>query len=185
MTDLCFTPPRNKASSVRFSDKRYEKAKEESRKKAVDRDTVIALVNEYLESKNLITTENPVVENPTEFDYKKYKENYGLADKRDIVWIKFTKDDYVGVVATSNDINFSYPTCECDYSKIKDKKWAYHTSGILIHKLGKEWEESFVLVFPLKSKVNEKIKRGELEKEIGNHLIEKGVPILDYYSHMY
>ena len=44
--------------------------------------------------------------------------------------------------------------------------------GIIIHKLGKEWDESFVLIFPLKGIPNG-YTRSDVEAAIGNMLIEK------------
>ncbi len=41
--------------------------------------------------------------------YKDIKNFYNLKDIRDIVWMKFTRDGFLGVVATSNDINFHIP----------------------------------------------------------------------------
>jgi len=92
--------------------------------------------------------------------------------------MKFTEDGFLGVVATSNDINFDIPLSQKEYNK------NHNTSGIIIHYLNKKWNESFVLVFPLK-KIPEKLKRGDVERGIGNYLIKKGVPILDFFSHRY
>ena len=36
-------------------------------------------------------------------------------DRRDIVLLKFTKDGYLGVVAASDDINFSIPHNKSEY----------------------------------------------------------------------
>ena len=43
-------------------------------------------------------------------------------------------------------------------------------------------DESFVLIFPIKS-IPKGMTRHGVEKRVGNHLIDKGIPILDYYSH--
>lgn len=50
--------------------------------------------------------------------------------------------------------------------------------------LKKSWDTSFLLVFPL-SNIPEGYKRGDIEMAVGNYLSTKGVPIIDYYSHMY
>ena len=42
---------------------------------------------------------------PEDVDYNKLVEDYGLNDKRDIVWMKFSKEQYFCTVACSNDIN--------------------------------------------------------------------------------
>ena len=60
----------------------------------------------------------------------------------------------------------------------------YNSSGILVHKLKKEWDESFVLVFPLrKLKESCGYSRHNIEMALGNYLIEQNVPIIDFYSH--
>lgn len=84
----------------------------------------------------------------------------------DIIWMKFTTDDYLGVVATSLDINFS----------------TTNTSGKIINHLDKKWNEEFVLVFPLPN-IPKPLNRQLIESGIGNYLISKNVPILDFYSH--
>ena len=45
----------------------------------------------------------------------RYKE-FELDDKGDLVWMKFTKDGYLGVVAVSDDVNFDIPGL-CEYDK--------------------------------------------------------------------
>ena len=93
----------------------------------------------------------------------------GLKDKKDIVWMKFTKEekgeDFLGVVATGNDINFN----------------ANNASGKIIKSLGKNWNEDYVLIVLLK-KMPSYLNRQLVESGIGNYLISKEVPILDYFS---
>lgn len=109
--------------------------------------------NEYCQSVlGIITVENPTI-SPSDINYEKIQHNYGLDDKRDLVWLKFTKDGYLGVIATSNDINFNVSRNKSDYDKKHkifnsynqkfEKHWVYNSSGILLHKLGKEWDEFF------------------------------------------
>lgn len=94
----------------------------------------------------------------------------------------------------SNDINFDIPPNDSvydskvwkynEYTKKAELVWKYNSSGILVHKLNKKWDESLVLVFPLR-KLNESCGYGRhnIEMAIGNYLIEQKVPIIDYYSH--
>jgi hypothetical protein len=95
-------------------------------------------------------------------------------------------------VACSNDINFDiHPNKVCydEPSRVvneKIKRWKYNTSGIIVHSVNQEWNENYVLVFPLIGLCDGdegKKQRHEIEIGIGNYLIFKGVPILDYYSH--
>lgn len=173
---------------------RYNKAKKEIDEKIiVPIEIIIDHVNELLKAIGITQVPFPIM-SPFEVNYTSLKEEFNLDDERDIVWIKFTKDDFVGVVATSNDINFDispdasvYDNKIWKYNEYKKKDelvWQYNSSGILVHKLKKKWNESRVLVFPLKElRKNCKYSRHEIEMAIGNYLIEQQVPIIDYYSH--
>lgn len=170
---------------------RFNKAKKEIReKKVVPIETIIEYVNELLKAVGITEVKKPKMD-PFKVDYALLKKNFELDDERDIIWIKFTEDGFVGVVATSNDINFDIPPNDSVYDnkvlKYKGKEeptWEYNSSGILVHKLKKKWNESFVLVFPLKKLTeNCTYSRHDIEMAIGNYLIEKNVPIIDYYSH--
>jgi predicted lipase len=83
--------------------------------------------------------------------------------------LKFTTDGYLGVVAGSFDINFSYEK----------------TAGRLVNSVGKVWDETFVLIFPLTKDILNGRKKTDIETAVGNYLIDKGVPIIDFYSHNY
>lgn len=63
------------------------------------------------------------------------------------------------------------------------KGWKYNSSGILVHQLNKEWDDSFVLVFPLVDIPS--CYKGDIERAIGNYLIDNEVPIIDFFSHNY
>lgn len=173
-------------SSVHYKNTyRLDKAIEQaSSLQPVDVNVIIKLVNKFLGLICMKTVESPLIKNPLSIDYKKIKKDYQLDDIRDIVWLKFTEDGYLGVVATSNDINFDIPNFEADYNLKCSGRWKHNTSGILVHKLNKTWNTSFVLVFPLSNIPNE-YKRGDIERAIGNYLIHKNVPIIDFYSHNY
>ena len=83
---------------------------------------------------------------------------------------------------TSNDVNFDIPQSSHEYdrkhnvynpySKSYEETWLHNSSGILIHKLGKEWNRDFVLIFPLKN-IPKGYKRADIEEAVGNLLIEK------------
>ncbi len=178
--------PRSTKSSVHYSEVRLKKSEEQSKLEVVGTEKIIDYVNEFLRELKIEEVNNAKVsfEGKININYKKIKKDYSLENEKDIIWMKFTKDGFLGVVASSNDVNFNIPKSKDDYN-IKEKgSWKYATSGIIIHNLGKSWDESFVLVFPLKN-IPEGLKRGDVETGIGNYLIEKGVPILDFYSHNY
>lgn len=181
---------RSKDSSVHTGKKRFEKAEEQAKQQPVPLKKIIALVNEFLGEAGMVPCTNPVLrlEPNQKVDYKTIQKENGLQDKRDIVWMKFTRDGYLGVVAVSNDIGFDIPSsCEEYNQKIQYKtsfRWKFSTAGILIHSLGKQWDGSFALVFPLKN-MPEGYNRHHIEMGIGNYLIANGVPILDFYSHNY
>lgn len=173
--------PGGARSSVRYGNPtRFVRAEEQARLKIIEIPKIIDYTNEFLEllGMDFVITPKREKESLGKNLYKELKNNNNLEDERDIVWMKFTEDGFLGVVATSNDINFDIPLSEKEY----DKK--HTTSGIIIHYLEKKWDDTFALIFPLK-KIPDKLKRGDIERGIGNYLIQKGVPILDFFSHRY
>ena len=181
--------------------KRFEMAKQQLDVPTIDKKDIIKLTNSFIEAyglkyglkvydgENIVKTDNI---NLTEFN-KNIMETYnGITSEKDIIWMKFTSDNRVGVVACSNDINFDIPSTKDEYDEIiftrsgRKKCWKYKTSGILVHSVDLEWDESFFLVFPLlgleKGKEGKR-KRHDIETGIGNYLILNDVPIIDYYSH--
>lgn len=109
---------------------------------------------------------------PYDTKYDVIKEKFDLHNVWDIIWLKFSRvpnsdERYVGVVALGNDINFSYNL----------------SAGRLLTEVGHKWDESFVCIFPLTNKILKHRKRREIETGVGNFLIDKKIPIIDYYSH--
>ena len=99
--------------------------------------------------------------------YDVIKEKFNLNKANDLVWLKFTNKGHLGVVAKSFDINFN----------------TNNSSGTLVKQVGAEWDDSFVYIFPLTDDILGNRKSGDIELVIGNYLISKGVPIIDFYSH--
>lgn len=173
---------------------RYNEAKKQADSKAIDKEIIIKYTLDYLNKVGIKTTKNPKCENPKCIDYDKIQQKFQLNDRSDLVWMKFTRDGYLGVVAVSDDVNFDMPEdwsvydkkhiVYNSYKKRNEEEWVHNSAVILVHKLGKEWDESFVLIFPLKG-IPDGYTRSDVETAIGNMLIEKDVPILDFYSHMY
>jgi len=190
------TPPlddKEYRASVHYNDFRLKKAEEQSKLESVEIEKIIEYINQFLEFLEMDKVNFPKM-NRRNIYYKKIQKDNNLRDVRDIVWLKFTKDGYLGVVATSNDINFDIPESkeaynqnkkEYDqYSKTEKRVWVHNTAGIIVHHVNKSWDETFVLVFPLKN-IKKNLTRSDIERGIGNYLIAKGVPILDFYSHNY
>lgn len=102
---------------------------------------------------------------------KKYdiiKEKFNLYYEGNLIWLKFTTKGHLGVVAKGFDINYDNDT----------------KSGRLIKEVDQEWDESFVLIFPLTDELLEHYTGYGIELAVGNYLIyNKQVPIIDYYSH--
>ena len=182
--------PRGREASVHVTNNiRFNKAKEQKNLEKVEIEEIIEYVQDFLKSEaiNMKDVKFLYIEmngKTMRQVYKEIRENSNLQDKRDIVWMKFTETGYLGVVACSNDINFSYPNSEDDYDEKVGKKYRYNSSGIIISHIGERWDKSFVLVFPLEN-IPEGMNRSDIECGIGNYLIDKGVPILDFYSHNY
>ena len=173
---------------------RYKRAREQEKMDTVPIEKIIGIIKDFLGNIGIKTIENPLIENPLEINYQEIKEKFKLNDQKDIVWLKFTTDGHIGVVAASDDVNFDFPNSmdEYDkkhkvfnpYTKKYEDEWVYNTSGILLHKLYKTWDKSFILLFPLNG-IPYGYNRSHIEHAIGNLLIENKVPILDYFSHLY
>lgn len=177
--------PKGKNSSIHSSIVRINKAEEQARLVPVEIKEIITYTNEFLKILGMSPIENPIIDLVrSKLDYKQIKNESGANDERDIVWMKFTQDNYLGVVAASSDVNFNIPTSKDDYNIKKNGKWVYNTSGIIIHHLNKKWNKDFVLIFPLVN-IPQGLQRGDIERGIGNYLISNQVPILDFYSHNY
>ena len=113
-----------------------------------------------------------------------------MNNSKHVIWMKFAKNGQLGVVAASNDYNFDIPPSSDVYDETTNGKpkcecngWKYTTSGIILHKLNLEWDESFLLIFPLQGIEDSWLK--DIETGMGNFLIENDVPIIDFYSHRY
>jgi hypothetical protein len=117
-----------------------------------------------------------------DIDYNYIKDECHLSDVRDILWMKFTSSGFLGVVASSNDVNFQRPNSNDDYDKKINGKWKYNSSGIIIHYLGEHWDTTSILMFPL-TDITTVVTRHTIEKLVGDYLIKQGIPILDLYSH--
>ncbi|MCR5329103.1 MAG: hypothetical protein K6E12_09690 [Saccharofermentans sp.] len=106
--------------------------------------------------------------------YSKIVKSSGIDDKKNIIWIKFAKEEgnesdkrYVGTVGAGSDIN---------------NHWDYENmSGMLVNHAGLVWDDSLVLVIPVR--LQDGKKRDDFEKAIGNLLLGNKIPIIDYYSH--
>ncbi|HEL0711248.1 TPA: hypothetical protein TVQ98_001805 [Streptococcus equi subsp. zooepidemicus] len=172
---------------------RFNEAKKQLSKSIVEVDKIATDILEFLKELGIETTETPKIE-PSKIDYRGIQKEYSLKSEKDLVWLKFADNGHLGVVATSNDVNFQIPTNESEYDlKVRvyneyeekyKEEWKFNSAGIILHKLGLEWDESFVLLFPL-GKIPTGYSRHDIEKAIGNLLYKKGVPILDLYSHLY
>ncbi|MBO7642210.1 MAG: hypothetical protein J6S86_03555 [Alphaproteobacteria bacterium] len=185
LLESCKNLPKGKNSSVHLSKVRIVKAEEQIKLAPKSIEEIVAYTNNFLKMLGMKPKRNPVVNLINEkIDYNRIKIANNMDDKRDIVWMKFTTDNYLGVVATSNDINFLIPKTREQYNLKNNDKWMYNTSGIIVHHLNKLWNKNFVLIFPLVN-IPEGLRRGDVERGIGNYLISKNVPILDFYSHNY
>lgn len=151
---------------------RIEKAKEQNILPKVSREQIIEHVNDFLISIGMEKVSEPRIK---PMKREKRRIEYGKINnenREDIVWIKFSNNNRISVIGTGCDISFS------DYAKNNT------TAGLINQSLGLEWDESEILIFPLYN-IKYELNRSDIESGIGNYLISKGVPILDFYSHNY
>lgn len=110
--------------------------------------------------------------------YDAIKDKFDLERVNDLLWFKFTDKGHLAVVASGCDINWDYKL----------------SCGILVNEVEEKFDDSFVFVFPLTQQmvrtkaepnsIDRKFPKSKLELAVGNYLIDKGVPIIDYFSHM-
>lgn len=147
---------------------RKNKAADEATKEKVSVFEIINLINSFLN--NIEVKSNGILIDGLDIlmnvNYEHIKRQYKLNSQSDIVWMRFTIDGYLGVVASSNDINFSYNT----------------NSGKLIKSVNKEWDKNRIIIVPLPN-IKGRHERVMIEKMIGNYLSDNKVPIIDLYSH--
>lgn len=166
------------------SHSRLDKAREQAQLQPTPVEKVVDLIVMFLGRVGIKTEPLEIPSSRIrDIDYRTIAARYQLKDARDLVWIKIASNGAVGVVATSADINLQLPSHPADYDKRGSNGWVYNTAGIIVHKLGLSWLP-FVIVFPLPH-IPEGYTRHDIEHAVGNYLIEKHVPILDYYSHCY
>lgn len=180
-------PPEGWArSSVRYyldSSSRIEKAGQQAKMPTVPVETIAKFTNEYLAVLGVRPVKKPKFDTPvdaTDQELEKFLKTtlYETVHKHDLIWMKFTSDGFLGVVAAGTDVNFDIPGGE--ETNLRDR----NTSGIIVHSLAKSWDRSFILAFPLLG-IPADLQRGGIEAGIGNYLIMRSVPILDFYSHRY
>lgn len=148
---------------------RKNKANSEADKAPVSFDTIQKYIVEFLQlmgkKEEIVIVDG--IDVLMTVNYELIRRQFELTKPSDIIWMRFTKDGYLGVVASSNDINFDYNT----------------NSGKIIKSIGKEWNENRIIVVPIKG-IRERSERLLIEKTLGNFLAYgKSVPILDFYSH--
>lgn len=151
------------------SNYRKNKAAEEAEKENVSIAEICELINLFLSKIYKDGIKCNLINGPDilkTIDYEHIRRSYNLNDQSDIVWMKFTTDGYLGVVASSKDINFNYN----------------NSSGKLIKSVNKRWDESKVVIVPL-PKIESPQERLLIERMIGNYLSDNDVPIIDFCSH--
>jgi hypothetical protein len=175
--------PRGRMASIHFCNYRMKKAKRQSKRKKVSKTKIKEYVNEFL---NLVGMNKVKIlsKKLDSINYSDIKKDYGLEDSKDIVWLKFSATGYLCTVACSNDINLQEVAAGKDVNeKAKNGRFLYNTSAVIMKKLKMKWDEE-VLIVPLQD-IPKGFSRHDIETGIGNYLISKDVPILDYYSHNY
>ena len=169
---------------VKMAEYQKEKFEKQSEDKKKNKQYIADLVNEFLEKIGITVNHDQKFENiiPVKskeenvkgrISYSEIQKNSGITRKEDIVWIKFNNSGCISVIGVGCDIYFT--------EKAKNET----SAGKINQYLGEVWDDKEVLIFPLINLDKTGFNRSDIESGIGNYLISKGVPILDYYSHNY
>lgn len=146
--------------------------KEKGNRPLPDVEKIISYVNNCLQKNGYKTVNEPLIKRGGSEKISKIKNIVNNYD-RDLIWMKFTTDKFLGCVAfskgttTNKDVNF----------KMNNK------SGKIINSCRKFWDTSFILCFPLIPKNENAVPSKQMEYKVGECLISENVPILDYFSH--
>ena len=110
--------------------------------------------------------------------YFEIKDKFDLERETDIIWLKMTTKGHVAVIAKGCDINWN----------------SDNSSGKLVQAVGEELCPDLLFIFPITRQMTRekknpkswerKFSTAELELGVGNYLLDQGIPIIDYYSHM-
>lgn len=184
-------------SSVHFGQTyRIDKAREQAQRESASIQRVAELANEALMTLGIKPVATPLVKvspediNPdgiVDFDYDRIAEEHELADRRDVVNIRFDREGRAVLVAASDDVNFCpVPEGPGEFDAKDGDYWKYSTAAVILSELGTDWDRSQLLLFPLSGLAETGYARHDAEKAIGNHLLHSGeCALLDKFSHCY
>lgn len=158
----------------------YEKSEKEI-------ENIVNVINELLIEEKYIVLKNSdnkyVPDSKEKINYNCVKQDVPIDfqdyfNEKNIVYLKLAKSKchnqkrHVVVVGRSNDISYNDS----------------HTSSKILNYAGGKWDKGLVLIFPIIKNNKEKVAIDDvskLETEIGNKLIDNGIPIIDIVSHYY
>lgn len=163
---------------------RVIKGREELDKPAVERTEVKKILSDCLKEKGIsaeVLTINPLSE---KINYEQISEKYETNGAGHIIWVQFVISGHVAVVGAGKDIGFP-------------KNENNGTWSILSKLPNVEWDRSEVIIIPVreldqhsyglknihKHRNNILKCRNGVEHYIGECLIKKDVPVLNYYQH--
>lgn len=189
--------PGDLRSSVHYGQTyRIDKAREQAQRAPVSPDRVTETVNETLANLGLNPVKNPLIkvdpsaigpDGMVALDYDRIAEENQLADRRDVVNIRFDREGRPVLVAVSDDVNFCpVPEGPDDFDAKEGDTWKYSTAAVILSALGTDWDRSQLLFFPLSGLAETGYSRHEVEQAIGNSLLQSGeCHLLDKFSHCY
>lgn len=189
--------PGDLRSSVHYSQTyRIDKAREQVQHAPVSPSRIAELVNETLKDLGLNQVAHPLIgvdpsaidpDGMVALDYDRIAEEHQLADRRDVVNIRFDREGHPVVVAVSDDVNFCpVPEGPDEFDAKEDGKWKYSTAAVILSALGSDWDRSQFLLFPLSGLAETEYSRHDVEQAIGNGLLQSGeCRLLDKFSHCY
>lgn len=175
---------------------RIDKGREQARHAPVSPSRVAELVKETLADLGIETAENPLMEVDSSaigpdgmvaLDYDRIAREHQLADRRDIVNIRFDREGRPVLVAVSDDVNFCpVPEDPDEFDAKEGDYWKFSTAAVILSALGTDWDRSQLLLFPLSGLAETGHSRHEAELAIGNSLLQSGeCHLLDKFSHCY
>lgn len=160
---------------------RRDKAIEEFKKEVnYTKEDVLNIIDECLRKKGIDGEAILVNIKQQPINYEEIKNKYNTKAKEHIIFIQFVKTGHIAVVGAGMDIGF-----------LRNEN--YGTWRVIRELPRIEWDDEEVIIVPVKGLDTKSVGiknvdnilhcRNGVEQCIGEYLIEKNIPILNYYQH--
>ena len=165
-------------------DTRVEEGKSEFNKPIIEKSEILEILSNCLKEKGISGEILFINLTSEKIDYEQISKDHGTNGTGHIIWLQFSNSGHVAVVGAGKDIGFSRNENKGTWSilsKIPHVEW--NKEEVIIIPVRGLDKDSYGLKNVHKHGNNILRCRNGVEHCIGEYLINKGVPILNYYQH--